>query len=663
LIDSSNTRLIIVPFGGLISANRVALAPRRLPTGQTFGLLVSSRGEINQRTEVIRVVPVDGVPEEAVAVGAGLAAKLDLREEQSLWQLQLGGVRHQLLQELVLETHDDEKQLEYIVSDLSRSNDLAGRLLWSPSANAQESLYLEISGMTYGVRDASPSPSPDTVLEVTPHTRVSVFAKSIKAGVDIVILADCSGSMKCEDLTDTSDAPTSGVFGVFSKRGDRSIARLEALRRALNRLLDMRLSVSGRVSRIALVSFTEECNNSCIRFPRSGGGMVELDMYTQPALVQEFRDAIGLMRADGGTRIGPALEFAAQLLSRHSRPGNDRLVVLISDGASWKPKTEEEATGEEIGGLDDEVLLMDQLHRDMKIHLHAIGISRPEIFLPWWRRQTREEPHIGLIPNHDLLEQLVVVGGGDPSRIGDSDVLHEYFSGLGSGVSRQVKVAPAAPVPPLSAEETELLKAASARFRKAPSQDVAADRRRLAGEILDRHTTVDELAVKLTKELMFHPSAFSSLYRSISGECFDRDTFQRFMTDLLDATFDKLHPWLHSDGARGPTYPIPSIIALVSSPEVSDLRFVRRACRVRDLDPQDARRLGGIYDRMAAAAVLDDRDSARWPIVQVAIMRTVHDLLNRMEQALRREEGEQAARIANAPAIAAERQPSVRILE
>jgi Mg-chelatase subunit ChlD len=663
LIDSSNTRLIIVPSGGLISANRVALAPRRLPSGPMLGLLVGARGEISQRTEVVRAIPVDGVPEEAIAVGADLAAKLDLREEQSLpWQLQLGGLRHQPLQELVLDTQDDEKQLDQIVGDLSRSSDLAGRLLWSPAANAREALYLEVAGMTYGIRDASPAPSPDTVLEVTPQTRVSVFAKSIKAGVDIVILADCSGSMSYDDLTDTADVPASGVFGLFSKRGSRSITRIEALRRALNRLLEIRLGVSGRISRIALVTFTEECNNSCIRFPRNGGGMVELDMNSPPALVQEFRDAIGLLRAEGGTQIGPALEFAAQLLSQ-SRPGNDRLVVLISDGASWKPKTDEEATGLEIGGLENEVQLMEQLHHNMKIHLHAIGISKPEIFHPWWRQQhPREDPHIGAIPNHDLLEQLVQVGGGDPSRIGDSDVLHEYFSGLGSGVSRQVKVAPAAAVPSVSAEEVEFLKAASARFRQAAPQGVAGERQRLAGEILDRHSAVNELAASLTKEQLFHPSAFAALYRSMSDESFDRETFQQFMGVLLEATFDRLHPWLESDGGR--TYPIPSIVALVSSSEARELRFLRGACRRRDLDPQDTQRLGSLYQRMAGASTLEDRDSARWPVVQVAVLRIVHDLLTRMEQALRREETERAARAPQAPARPpAGRPSSFRLLE
>lgn len=645
MIDSSNTRLIIVPYGGLISTNRVALAPRRLPSGQTFGLLVAARGEISQRTEVVRAVPVDGVPDDVIAIGGDLAAKLDLREEQSLpWQLQLGGVRHQLLHELCLEI-TEENQLDHVVGELSRSNDLAGRLLWAPASNAQEALYMEVSGTTYRVREASPSPSPDTVLELAPQTRVSVFAPTMKAGVDIVILADCSGSMSFDDLTDTSDVPSAGVLGLFSRRNERSISRIEALRRALNRLLEMKLSVSGRVSRIALVSFTEECNNSCIRFPKNGLGMVELDTFASPALVQEFRDAIGLLRADGGTRIGPALDFAAELLSRYSRPGNDRLVVLISDGASWKPKTEE-ATGEEIGGLEDEVLLMDQLHRDMKIHLHAIGISKPEIFHSWWRQKhPREEPHVGSIPNHDLLEQLVQVGGGDPSRIGDSDVLHEYFSGLGSGVSRQVKVAPAAAIPSLNVSETEFLRAAVARFRQAPPSGVAAERQRLTGEIIDLHVAVNESAVKLTKEVVFHPSRFAGLYHSMSGESFDRNMFQQFIGDLLEATFDNLHPWLQSDGSSRVPYPVPSILALVSSPDAHELRFLRQACRRQDLDPQDAQRLGAIYQRMAGTAALDDRDSARWPVLQLAILRRVRDLLARMDEALRREEAERAARV------------------
>ncbi|HEX7680280.1 MAG TPA: hypothetical protein VF713_19265, partial [Thermoanaerobaculia bacterium] len=66
------------------------------------------------------------------------------------------------------------------------------------------------------------------------------------------------------------------------------------------------------------------------------------------------------------------------------------------------------------------------------------------------------------------------------------------------------------------------------------------------------------------------------------------------------------------------------------------------------------------------AEALDDRDSARWPVLQVAILRTVRDLLTRMEEALRREEAERAAKAqttSKSPAMPAEPQPSFRILE
>jgi hypothetical protein len=110
---------------------------------------------------------------------------------------------------------------------------------------------------------------------------------------------------------------------------------MEALQRALRQLLEMRLRTAGRVARIALVRFTTDC---AVRFPK-GGGMAELNAGAPDAVVREFREAVALLTPEeAGTDIGQALHYAAQLLHTHGRPGNDRLVVLVSDGATWKPK-------------------------------------------------------------------------------------------------------------------------------------------------------------------------------------------------------------------------------------------------------------------------------------------------------------------------------------
>src|SRR6185312_14286284 len=95
-----------------------------------------------------------------------------------------------------------------------------------------------------------------------------------------------------------------------------------------------------------------------------------------------------------------------------------------------------ESTGELVFAADDPVSLTAHLHRRRRIRLHAIGISNNELYEAWLRRGYRDNP--GLRPDHPLLERLVEVGGGDPTRIGGIDVLEQYFSGLGAGLTRHV---------------------------------------------------------------------------------------------------------------------------------------------------------------------------------------------------------------------------------
>ena len=67
-----------------------------------------------------------------------------------------------------------------------------------------------------------------------------------------------------------------------------------------------------------------------------------------PHAISEFRQAIGLLQhQNAGTDIGKALHFAAELLYRQGVPDNDRLIVLVSDGADWAQKSDD-TTGEAV---------------------------------------------------------------------------------------------------------------------------------------------------------------------------------------------------------------------------------------------------------------------------------------------------------------------------
>lgn len=687
-IDSTTTHLIIVPSGGLLSGRRVGCSPKHL-TASSLGLLIAAEGQINQRTEVVRLMPIEQVPPGALAFGADLAAKLGIGNEENVpWRLLAGGLNHAVATEICLEVQV-ETQLDQIVEQLNHSQDLAGQLLWRPPDAGLESLWLEVSGTPYRVRQLSPSLAPNTVLEITHGTRVTVFAPGIKTGVDIVILADCSGSMSLDDLTDISDAsPASGGFGGLLGRSPtaRTIPRVEALRRALNQLLEMRLRHSGRVSRIALVSFTHECGYGSVRFPRQGTGMAEMDANSPPEVIKDFRDAIGLLRAEekGGTQIAPALHFAAELLHRHGRPGNDRIIVLISDGASWKPKGEDN-TGKEIGGLEDEVSLMDHLHRSMDIYLHAIGISKEEIFLPWFRRtHPGKEAHVAWIPNHDLLERLVEVGGGDPSRTGDTDILQEYFTGLGSGVSRQVRSPKESPLPPLSRDEVATLDAARGSMTRTGSvpSGVSEERERLAEEIMESYVTVNEIALRLTGDMLFkYTRGYQLLHRSLKKEVTDPESFRHFILDAIIATLDnvkrevKQDAMARSDKSVTPAdYTVPAVVTVACSQEVRDLKLLRNANAHGDLDNRNEVRLGEIFMQGVSVSYIEPEDVARWSQMHLFVMRKFNFLIGKFLDAYRQEETRRAAILAStnteprAPAQADEQQdaqaaPRFRLVE
>lgn len=468
-LNFQNTVLSIMANGAFIAGERIAVNPR-LVNSPTIALLRAFPDEPNAQTLAVRVFPSAEIPEQTLVIGEDLALSLDLFPvERARWQLEFGNFDYQTAQEIVLEV-TFEQPLEQVVEQLNRSDDLGGRLLWFSGDSLTDSNFLEINEKPYKIREIVPNPvGRNTIIEIKEQTNLKIFSPGYAAGIDIVVLADCSGSMGIADLTETADViPPTG--NLWQSSANRELKREEALRRSLKKLLETRLRTTGRMSRIALVSFTHETE---LRFPRSGG-MAEFDETTPETTVNQFRDAINLLRSErSGTDIGNALHYAAELIYKHGRPGNDRLVVLISDGADWKPKGQE-ATGEIVEALQDPVSLMEHLHNEMNIHLHAIGISTREIYMRFHnRKMPGQTPDVSLVPNHELLERLVMVGGGDPSQTGNMDVLQHYLSGLGAGVTRQLQKPRTASVPRLSNHEIFTLKnLKNPRFRTPTAQSL-----------------------------------------------------------------------------------------------------------------------------------------------------------------------------------------------
>ncbi|MEV4638080.1 vWA domain-containing protein [Actinoplanes sp. NPDC049548] len=422
--NSDRHRLVVVPGPGLVNADRLVVSDRDLP-GDSAGLLT-----VGGRRTGVRLFARPELPSGTIAIAAGRAAELLLTDDQTAWTLTADTAAEAA--RITLEPMTDGA-----MQDLSRAvlhaTDLAGRVV---HLDADDSAWIEIASMPFRVRAATARDGSvlEGLVRIGRGTEISLYGKSGRTGVDIVVLADCSGSMNLADVPAIGgEDPYAWQLGT---RSGGTITRADTQKRALLRLLDARLSASGRPSRIALVRFGTACE---VMFPVSEG-MAEVSADSGPEVAQTFRSAVTRLQPQAqNTDIGGALHFASELLHRHGVPGNERLIVLVSDGAEFNPKGDD-STGEAFQVTRDAVSLMDELRQVAGIRLHAIGISDRQAFQRWCDRENGGSYEPWMVPDHRLLTNLVQVGGGDPSRIGGLDVLEDYFGSLGGGVTTRIGV-------------------------------------------------------------------------------------------------------------------------------------------------------------------------------------------------------------------------------
>ena len=631
-LNHQTGRLVAVEPGGLICGPRVAVNPRALAAAQA-GVLTAYPGEWRAKQEPVRVCPVREVPEGVLALGRDLLEALELDLANPGWELQVRGVQHLEASGLGLQVAGDQP-LEEVVAALSECDDLAGRLLWCPTPGVpQEALV--IGGQAYQVWKLAPAPAaPNTVVEVTPKTAVSVRAPGATSGVDIVILADCSGSMQIDDMAAPGAPPESP--GMWARLTGRSAAprvrRDEALREALKRLLRLRTETSGRVSRVALVGFTTECTPL---FPKDGG-MQEIDETSDQAVIDEFGRAIEKVWADpkGGTRIEEALHYAGQLLREHDR-GNEKLIVLISDGAHWVPKGDK-ATGELIAGDADPVSLMASQYRGSRIRLHAIGISTEKLFDDWCTAKGRSyspEQRKALCPNHSLLQRLVEVTEGDPATVGDTDELQKYFSGLGGGMERRLRPLRAAPAVELQPFEREALALALPRPAAAGVSEAVRQRRGLLAEELRKlYVECNRLTALAGGPTLFAPDFMASEHFSAAIDLdvqSEKEFLNLFCQEMVKGTLENAKDatrWVGKPnrGKDGP-YPdkpedseYPELVRLFRADAVRELYNLRHHA-AHNKDPKEMKALfeGVIHcltakPSTAAAAAAPELIAVKW---------------------------------------------------
>jgi hypothetical protein len=638
ILSDLNSSLIVVPNGGQLSYNRVGVNVRQIGYNKV-GIITSFPDDLDFVRSVqlpVRLIPLDIVPENTVVISQGLQNELGLNSVSTdTWQLEFQGFQLTPIQTLNLEL-TIEIPLENAVRELERSQNLADRLIWAGEKINQadyEGTLLEISDRPYRVAKLTPLPTnAKVILEVSSSTDLNVFSTSAKSGVDMVILADCSGSMSITDLTDTSDQiPQKGWSLWSNKSQQKTLTRIKALQRALTQLLEMRRRISGRMSRIALVGFTHESN---VRFPRRGIGMSEIDGSSPSEIINDFSDAIGLLRAEeAGTNIGQALHFAAELLHKHGHPGNERLIVLISDGAEWKPKGSD-ATGEVLSGLEDSVSLMAHLHETMDIHLHAIGISNITLFDKWMRaNHPGKQAHESMIPNHDLLHQLVAVGGNDPSRTGDTEVLEEYFSGLGQGVTRKVKCPSLGKMPSLQAREKEIILTSTKRMRSEQIiSQIRAEKDQLVQAIYESYISINEHSIAITGEALLIPSSgIQSISLQLGKDVIDANACGEFVKHLLSLIFDAVP-------RKSNNYEIPEALRLITSSIIAqdarnlDKKFKEYYSSTRQLDTPT--HLGPFKTQLLGNFTIEYDDIEALNNIQLYLLKETAKLLQQVQNLL-----------------------------
>jgi hypothetical protein len=619
--DSRRHTLQVAKGNGLVTANIVAVSAEdrqgRSGRVETARVGLFEVGADSSRQAAVRIVASPSVAEGSVVVSTDLVDELRLGAiDEHGWRM--SAMACDPAARIVLEPLT-ENRLDEVCQQLRTAKDIVGQQVHLGGGDS----WVFADGESFRVRqvfDRSGRERTDRCY-IDAETEMDVFLAGNRNGVDIVILADCSGSMSWDDIEDRAD-----VVRLGSRRRSAYISRMDALKRSLMDMVEIRRHVTGRVARIALVKFTT--TSMCV-FPRSGS-MAEIQGPDDERTLRDFQGAIGLLRPEtAATDIGQALHFASDLLHRHGVPGNDRLIVLVSDGADWKEKGEETA-GEAVVAIADPVSLMEELHEFLSINLHAVGIGDRDTFMRWWqtnRPPGERDPHISVIPNHALLRELVRVGGGDPSRTGGVDVLHSYFADLGTGVAHHVGK-PSGPGGARLQSTIDTLHPAGRRVDREVRRRLGD----LSEELLDLRTQLNDLSRRCGESDLFghvHHGKLLDLGRPLHGA---RD-FTSWIMDCHQAFGETLDRRLKGEQPKEPKdrYRIDGVYEKIRDWRMDAVRRFRNSDGHAFIESHDAELLGAVCLKLTGRKVLADDDAESWTKLQVGLLAGVVEVLREVK--------------------------------
>jgi hypothetical protein len=330
------------------------------------------------------------------------------------------------VKEVVIELVVEQGNVDREINSLRREqrNLFVNRCVLVEPGSTVKSLSLPMIGRGYfNFRSIEPAPETlwsSTLLVFDERTTINLFVPHRKGGVDMVILVDASNSM---DLSDYVGAD------------NRVRSRLEGVRVALEALFQRRLASGSRVSRIATVVFG--ANTQMLYPQQQGGAMVEL---RNEALIEDIRAStrnlspFGLQRLSVDrlqTNISGGLIYAAGLLNSFSLEGNEKMIVLLSDGADWTEDVESRSEGEIVSTAHDPAVLADSLHYDSQIRIHTVAISDEQALRKHEDRRYWDQAWA--VPNTRLLRKVADFTEGLFFERPDAGVLAKLLDEIGEG--------------------------------------------------------------------------------------------------------------------------------------------------------------------------------------------------------------------------------------
>lgn len=336
----------------------------------------------------------------------------------------------QPIQKITLEPSVEQEHLREDIRRMRRDIFNGRCFLATPGQNVA-SLSLRMTDQAYlNIRDITPpinTIAAPTVFVIgdNRNTDVNLFIPHRKGGVDMVIVVDASNSMELSDFID--------------RQGHRS-TRMDGANLALRTLLQVRLYSGSRVSKLALVAFGRKAH---IIYPPDKEMMVEINSNQVDAILRETRGMARHVQHDGsedgrnGSDVIEAMDVASHLLYQNALEENEKVIVLLSDGATWV-KQEDTGQVEFKVGRDDPVMFSNSLFVQDQIRIHTVAISNEENlrkFEPERYREdmNRQKGHRVWIPNPEMLQEVAQRTQALFFSSPDAESLNKLFEELGQG--------------------------------------------------------------------------------------------------------------------------------------------------------------------------------------------------------------------------------------